>query len=112
MQLLHLLLMAPPQGGEKGGSAQFFIMIILFGVIFYFFFIRPQMKRAKEQKKFREALKKGDKVITIGGMHGRITEIADTTFIVEVESGARIKIEKSAVAMDANSMLNEENKQA
>lgn len=104
--------MAPQGGDAKGGQGQFFIMIILMVVVFYFFMLRPQMKKAKEQKKFREALKKGDKVITIGGMHGRITDVADTTFTIEVESGAKIKVEKTAVAMDASGILNEENKQA
>ena len=65
-----------------------------------FFFIRPQMKRSKDQKKFKEGLQKGQKVITIGGIHGRIVEIQETTVTIEVENNVRLRIEKSAVAMD------------
>jgi preprotein translocase subunit YajC len=71
-------------------------------VVFYFFFIRPQMKKAKEQRKYREALKKGDKIITIGGIHGKIIEVRETSFIIEVEGQNRLEIEKSAVVMDSS----------
>jgi preprotein translocase subunit YajC len=101
--MMNILLMSPAQGGQGGGIMGLlpFILII---VVFYFFMIRPQMKKAKDQKKFREALKKGDKVITIGGLHAKITDIQDTTFTIEVESGAKMKIEKTAVSMDAASI--------
>lgn len=69
--------------------------------VFYFFMIRPQQKKAKDQKKFVEEIKKGDYVVTIGGMHGRIAEIEDDTFIIEVERGGRIKFSKSAVSMES-----------
>jgi len=69
--------------------------------VFYFFMIRPQQKKAKDQKKFVEELKKGDYVVTIGGMHGRIAEIEDDTFIIEVERGGRIKFSKSSISMDS-----------
>ena len=93
--LLNLILDAPKQG--FGYSQIIFLVLIV--AVFYMFFIRPQSKKAKDQKKFREALKKGDKVVTIGGIHGKILEARDTTFIIEVEGGTRLKIEKSAVAM-------------
>ncbi|MCZ2248872.1 MAG: preprotein translocase subunit YajC [Bacteroidia bacterium] len=92
--------MAPPQGGEPQNPIMSFLPIILIIIVFYFFMIRPQMKKAKEQKKFRESLKKGDKVVTIGGLHGKIAEIADTTIILETESGIKLKFEKSAVSLD------------
>ena len=76
------------------------MMVLMFGIL-YFFMIRPQQKKAKDQKKFTEEIKKGDYVVTIGGVHGRIAEIEDDTFIVEVERGARIKFSKSAVSMDS-----------
>ncbi|NTW32340.1 MAG: preprotein translocase subunit YajC [Bacteroidetes bacterium] len=60
--------------------------------------IRPQQKKAKEQKKFREALKKGDKVVTIGGIHGKIVEVQDATFTIETEGQSKFRIEKSAIA--------------
>lgn len=90
-----LFLMAPQGGG--GGFASLLPMLLII-VVFYFFMIRPQMKKAKEAKKFRESLKKGDKVITIGGIHGRIFEVAETTFLIETDGGGKIRIEKSAVA--------------
>jgi len=69
--------------------------------VFYFFMIRPQQKKAKDQKKFVDELKRGDYIVTIGGMHGRIAEIEDDTFIIEVERGGRIKFSKSSVSMDS-----------
>jgi preprotein translocase subunit YajC len=103
---LNILLMSP-QGGEGSGFTSL-LPLLLVVVVFYFFMIRPQMKRAKDQKKFREAIKKGDKVVTIGGIHAKIIDIQDTTFTIEVESGAKMKIEKSAVSMDAGSMLGQQ----
>ncbi len=100
--LTSTLLMAPTEGG---GGYSSFILLGLLMVVFYFFFIRPQAKKAKELRKYREALKKGDKVVTIGGIHGKIVEIQETTFTIEVEDGSRLRIEKSAVAGDASDQL-------
>ena len=72
--------------------------LILIAVVFYFFLIRPQMKKAKEAKTFREAMKKGDKVVTIGGIHGKILEIRETTILLEAESKTRFMVERSAVS--------------
>ncbi len=94
----------------KGGSWGSFIPMILIIVVFYFFMIRPQMKKAKDQKKFRENIKVGDKIITIGGIHGKIAEIGDTTFIITIEAGVKIKIEKSAVSMDNSNLIGAEQK--
>ncbi len=87
-------------GGQQGGLASLIPMVLII-VVFYFFMIRPQMKKAKEAKKFRESLNKGDKIITIGGIHGKITEVAETTFVIETEGGAKLRIEKSAVSTGA-----------
>ena len=76
------------------------MMVLMFGIL-YFFMIRPQQKKAKDQKKFTEEIKKGDYVVTIGGVHGRIAEVEDDTFIVEVERGGKIKFSKSAVSMES-----------
>jgi preprotein translocase subunit YajC len=76
------------------------MMVLMFGIL-YFFMIRPQQKKAKDQKKFTEEIKKGDYIVTIGGLHGRIAEVEDDTFIIEVERGARIKFSKSAVSMES-----------
>jgi len=97
MNLTRVLLMAPQPGQSPIIS---FLPIILIIVVFYFFMIRPQMKKQKDQNKFREELKKGDRIITIGGIHGKIADVQDKTFIIEVEGGVRIKIERSAVSME------------
>ncbi len=73
------------------------IMLVLMLVVFYFFLIRPQQKKQKELKSFRENLKQGDKVVTIGGIHGKILEITDTTILISCE-GTKLRIEKSAVS--------------
>jgi len=72
--------------------------LILIAVVFYFFLIRPQMKKAKEAKTFREAMKKGDKVVTIGGIHGKILDLKETTVLIECESKTRFVVERSAVS--------------
>ncbi|WP_317125901.1 preprotein translocase subunit YajC [Sandaracinomonas limnophila] len=87
--------------------------LILFGgifVVFYFFMIRPQQKKAKETKKFIEELKSGDKVVTIGGVHGTIVTVREKTILVEVDSskGVRLVFEKSAISKDASGRLTEE----
>ncbi len=98
--LNSIILMAPPAEGSGGGIVAF-LPLILIVLVFYLFFIRPQMKKQKDLNKFRENIKKGDRVITIGGIHGKILEIQDKTFIIEVEGLNRLKIEKSAVAQNA-----------
>lgn len=96
-------------GGQAGGLGQF-IPLILIIVVFYFFMIRPQLKKSKDQKKFRANIAKGDKIVTIGGIHGKIIDVQDTTFIIEVEGGHKLKIEKSAVSMDSSTMIGAEQK--
>lgn len=88
-----ILLEAQPQGGGYSGI----LMIVAMIVIFYFFMIRPQNKKQKEIKKAREAMQKGDHVVTAGGIYGRIKEIKDTTFIITIADGVNIKIEKTSV---------------
>jgi len=82
---------------------------VIFGgiiLVFYFFMIRPQQKKAKDQKKFIEEVKKGDYVITIGGAHGYVAELDGDTFILEVEKGGRIRFNKSAISLDATKAAN------
>ncbi|MBT5614925.1 MAG: preprotein translocase subunit YajC [Flavobacteriales bacterium] len=79
--------------------------LIMFGMIFavmYFFMIRPQIKKQKKEREYRLALKKGDKVVTIGGIHGKINDVKEDTFIVEVMGGNTLKIEKTAVSMSGD----------
>jgi preprotein translocase subunit YajC len=82
-------------------------MMGLVMVVIYFFMLRPQMKKAKDEKKFREELKKGDRIVTIGGIHGKINEIREDSFIIEVEGNNRLKIDKSAVSMTSSATLTE-----
>jgi len=79
--------------------------LIMFGMIFavmYFFMIRPQIKKQKKEREYRSELKKGDKVVTIGGIHGKILDVKEDTFIVEVMGGNTLKIEKTAVSMSGD----------
>ena len=88
---------------QMGGSGIMgFIPMILIVIVFYFFMIRPQMKKAKDQKKFVEELKKGDKVVTTAGIHGRIIDINEATIVLEVEGGSKIRFDKSAVSLDSS----------
>lgn len=86
--------------GGQGGSNQWmsFLPLVLLFVVFYFLLIRPQQKRAKQQKQFLENLKKGDDVVTSGGLYGKITGITDTTVTIEIAEKVRVKVAKSAVA--------------
>jgi preprotein translocase subunit YajC len=98
MLLLNVLLQAAPAGGGEGaGSYSFILMIVAMVAIFYFFMIRPQQKRQKDIQRSREAMKINDKVILAGGIHGRIKEVADTTMIIEVSEGVRIRVDKASV---------------
>jgi preprotein translocase subunit YajC len=96
--MFNILLQA--QKGMDWGSFIFFPLII---VVFYFFMIRPQQKKSKEQKVFRENIKKGDNIVTIGGLHGKIASLEDDdTFVLEVDKGIRLKFEKSAISLEAS----------
>jgi preprotein translocase subunit YajC len=82
--------------------------VVLFGgmiVVFYFFMIRPQQKKVKAQKLFNEGLKKGDKIITNGGLHGKVLQI-DTTIVIIESEGTRLKIEKAAISSELSAPLN------
>ena len=92
-------------------SPQITQMILLGGifVVFYFFMIRPQQKKQKETKKFIEDLKSGDKVVTIGGVHGTVVTVREKTLLVEVDSskGVRMVFEKSAISKDSSAKIEE-----
>lgn len=93
MNLLSVLLQAA--GGQD--TLQMVIMMVAIIAIFYFFMIRPQQKKQKAVQQAREAMKVGDKVVTAGGIHGKIKEVADTSFIIEIAENVRIKVEKASV---------------
>lgn len=95
-----IFLMAP--GGEGSNPMQMIIMLVLMVGVFYFFMIRPQLKKQKELKTFREALKTGSSVVTIGGIHGKVSAIHETTVNLKLEDGTVIKVEKTALITDFN----------
>jgi preprotein translocase subunit YajC len=88
------------QAQQSGGMIQTVILFGLMGIVFYFFMLRPQQQKSKEQKSFMEALKKGDSVVTIGGLHGKVASISDTTVTLEIDS-VKMKFEKSAISVDS-----------
>jgi preprotein translocase subunit YajC len=95
------------QGGQGGGGGFQFVFLGLMILVFWLFMIRPQAKKAKQQKTFMTNLQKGDKIVTIAGIHGTINKInEDGTFMLEINPGSYIKMEKSAVSMDMTANLN------
>ena len=86
-----------------GQLTQFAPFLLMF-VVIYFFMIRPQQKRAKQEKEFESALKVGDKIITKSGLHGKIAEVAETTVVIETMAG-KLKMERSAISMEMSAAL-------
>jgi preprotein translocase subunit YajC len=107
MNLLSILLQADAAAGEGGGlfgnsmTSMIVMMVLLFGIM-YFFMIRPQQKKQKAIQEARNSMKVGDKVVTAGGIHGRIKEVGDTHFTIEIADGVRIKVEKGSVYASAS----------
>jgi preprotein translocase subunit YajC len=87
---------------QAGGSANMMNLVFIVGMVavFYFFMIRPQQKKQKEQKNFLESLKRGDKVVTVGGMHGTVLSIDGNVVLLEADQGVKIKYEKSAISQE------------
>ena|ERR1700744_1901983 len=88
-----------------GFGGQQLIVFGLIALVFYFFMIRPQVKKQKDQKKYVNELKKGDRVVTTAGIHGRIVDVQESTFLVEVDNG-KIRFDKSAISLEASKALN------
>ena len=100
MKVLSILLQSgAPQGGISWSMP---LMFVLLFVIMYFFMIRPQQKKQKEIQKMRESLKVGDRVVTSGGIYGKIKEIEDTAFIIEIAEGVRVKVDKASIFAATN----------
>lgn len=91
---LSILLEVPQQGG---GSAMNILMIVLMVVVFYFFLIRPQQKRQKEIRKFQESVTNGTEVITSGGIYGKVKDVKEKYFVVEIADGVKVSVDKSNV---------------
>ena len=107
--MFNILLQAPVAANPQQGGYSSIILIVLMIVVFYFFMIRPQMKKQKEMKKFRDSIKKGDKVITAGGIYGKVKEVKETIIVLEIADNVRISIDKGSVypnAADSNAAQN------
>jgi preprotein translocase subunit YajC len=98
MNLLSILLQS--QGGATSWSMP--LMLVAVFAIMYFLMIRPQQKKQKEIQKMRESLKVGDRIITSGGVYGKIKEVEDTAFIVEIADGVKVKVDKASVFAATN----------
>ena len=96
------LLQEIPQQPQQPGPWNFYIMIALMILVLYFFMWRPESKRRKEMDKFREGLKKGDKIVTAGGIYGTVKEVKDTTLLIEVDSNVTLRIDKNMVVADTS----------
>ena len=99
--LLNLILLQAEGAAQQGNQWSFWIMMILIFVVFYFFMIRPQTKKQKELQKQRDAMKKGDKVVTAGGIYGEIKEVQENAFIITIAKDVTIKVSKESVYADA-----------
>lgn len=97
--MMNVILMMQPEG-QDANPLMSFLPLLLIIVVFYFFMIRPQMKRQKEVRKFRESLAKNDKVVTTGGIYGRIIEVKETTIILEISKDVHIKVDKNGIVKD------------
>lgn len=97
--MMNVILMMQPEG-QDANPLMSFLPLLLIIVVFYFFMIRPQMKRQKEVRKFRESLAKNDKVVTTGGIYGRIVEVKETTIILEIAKDVHIKVDKNGIVKD------------
>lgn len=106
--LLTILLFGGSAGqgtdGNQGSPWMSLVFIVLLIVVFWLFFIRPQSKRAKEEQEYRNSLKKGDKVVTIGGIHGKIVEVKETTVLISLSPNTEVEVEKSALVKDASNV--------
>ena len=94
------ILQAAPAAGQQGSGMSMWIMLALIFVVMWFFMIRPQRKQQKELQNFRDSLKKGDKVVTIGGIYGTVTEIKEDSVLIEVDNNVKIRVSKQALVKD------------
>ena len=99
MNMFTILQAAQP---AQGGGAMMWVMMALIFVVMWFFMIRPQRKQQKELQAFRDGLKKGDKVVTIGGIYGTVCEIKDATVLIEVDNNVKIRVSKQALVKDVS----------
>lgn len=106
MNGMTILLEAAPaaQPQQGGGSLQFLIMMVLIFAVMYFLMIRPQQKKQKELVKFRNALEKGQKIVTAGGIYGTVKEVKDQYVLMEVDNNVTIRVDKTMVMKDSSDL--------
>jgi len=106
MNSLAFILLQISGAGQPGKPSMMtsLIPLLLVFVIFYFFMIRPQMKRQKEMNNFRSSISKGDKVVTTGGIYGKVVEVSETTVVMEIANEVKVKVDKSAVMRDPSDL--------
>ena len=107
MNLHTIFLMSQPSGSSSGAGYMNLVLLVAVFAVMYFFMIRPQSKKAKDQRIFLENLQKGDKIVTIAGIHGTVNKVnEDGTLMLEVSPGSYIKIEKQAISQEMTANVN------
>ena len=109
MTTLNILLQAAG-AGQQGGGMSFWIMIAALFLVMWLFMIRPQRKQQKELEKFRNELKKGDKVVTAGGIYGSILEVNERTVLMKVDGETKLRVDKGSIVRDSSDVQNEQQK--
>ena len=109
--MIEMILQAAPAASAQGGSSwSMWVLLILIFVIMWFFMIRPQRKQQKELQNFRNSLKKGDKVVTIGGMYGTILEVKEDSVLLEVDKDVKVRMSKDSIARSLEAPVQSEKK--
>ena len=99
MNIVHIIAMQP-QGGNGGGSMwSALVPILLVFLIFYFMILRPQQKKQKDREKLLSGVQKGDKIVTVGGMHGTVVGLEEKTLLVQISDDVKVKMERSAISL-------------
>lgn len=104
---MNLLIILLQEGGKSGGPGLSYNLLMFgaIGIVFYFFMLRPQIKRTKEAKNFRENLSQGDKVVTTGGIHGKVLEINENTVVISTEGSGKLRVEKNSISANPDDLI-------
>ncbi len=98
MALLYFVFLAGASGQGGGGLIGAILPLVLIVAVFYFFIIRPQRKREQEKEEMIEAIEKGDSIVTVGGLHGKVTQVDEDSVLAQVDSQVKVRIEKQAIS--------------
>ena len=112
MKALYFVLQAAPAASQQGGGAGFWIMILALFLVMWLFMIRPQRKQQKEMERFRSELKKGDKVVTAGGIYGTVAEIQERSVLIKVDGEVKLRVDKNSIVRDYTTDAQASNDQA